>query len=78
MTTLTVTLTNVCAGGNHLTFSVTGDATATVYAVRDDLSSTLTDEEKRAFVEVIMKMAKMGRTLNQASTLLQAGVVVTV
>jgi hypothetical protein len=77
-TSETVTLTSVCAGGGHLVFTGTGAKSATVNAVLDDLTEPLTDEEMLAFVKVIVKMAKAGRTLSAAKTLLQAGVAVTV
>lgn len=76
--TLTLTLTGICAGGNHLTFSVTGDRTATVHLLRDDMSAAITDEEAEAFVKVLAKMAKAGRTVGQARALLQPGVTVTI
>jgi ABC-type transporter Mla subunit MlaD len=78
LSAVTVTLTAICSGGNHLTFTATGDATDTLIANLSDLSDPLTDQEKDAFVKVIAKLAKLGRTLNQAKTLLQAGVTVTV
>ena len=78
MTTLTITLENICAGGNHLTFGVSGDATGNVRTLLDDMLGPLTDDEKTAFVKIIAKMARAGRTAAQARTLLQAGVTVIV
>lgn len=78
MTTLTVTLSGVCAGGGHLTFTVTGAKVLTVPMNRDDLLEPLSREDAVAFCRVIAWMAKDGRTIAQARTLLQTGVTVTV
>lgn len=78
MTAVTVKLDAICSGGNHLTFGVTGDATATVHGVLENMLEPITDEEKVAFVKVLAKMAKAGRTLAQARAILEAGVTVTV
>lgn len=78
MATLTVTLTGQCAGGDHLTFAYSGAATGSIVGYRDDMTNALTDDEKRAFVAVLCKLAKIGRTNAQAVALLQAGVTVTV
>ena len=78
MSTITVTLTGICDGGSHLTFTVSGDRSATVNGMRDEMRETITEEEAQAFVKVIAKMAKAGRTVVQARNLLQAGVTVTV
>lgn len=78
MTTLTVTLPplGVCDGGHHLTLIVSGDYAATVALGRDQLDDPISADD--SFLVVICKMAKKGRTFNQAKTLLQAGVTVTV
>jgi len=78
MTTATITLTDICSGGNHLTFSVTGDVAATVRADIGDLTSQITDEDKIAFVKVLAKLAKMVRTNNQVRQLLQSGIAINV
>lgn len=73
-----VTLTAVCSGGNHLTITGSGAKALTVIVHMDDLSTPVTNDEAEAFVKVIAKLAKAGRTVAQAKTLLQAGVTVTV
>ena len=78
MSAVTVTLTGICAGGRHLTFTVTGDATLTQVIDLSILSESVTEEEAVAFLKCIGKLAKKGRTNAQARTLLQAGVTVTV
>lgn len=78
MTTITVTLGSICSGGNHLTMNITGAHTASVVMDIALVSAPLDQSEIEAFVKTIMKMAKGGRTLAQARTLLQAGVTVTI
>lgn len=78
MSAITVTLASICSGGGHLTFNVTGDATLTQTLDLSNLTDPIDDAEKAAFLKVICKLAKNGRTLAQARTLLQAGVTVTV
>ena len=78
MATVTVTLSNICAGGEHLTFTVTGDKTATVDTDISKVTGAITDEEIVAFVKGLIKIGKIGRTNAQLRTLFQAGVVVTV
>ena len=78
MASETITLTTVCAGGNHLVFTGTGAKEMTVPALLTDLTDPVTEEEAIAFAKVIAKLARAGRTLAQTKTLLQAGVTVTV
>ncbi len=78
MSAVTVTVTNVCSGGNHLTFAVTGDATGGTIMEVSDLIEPITANDVQSFIRVIARLAKMGRTANQAKTLLQAGIQVTV
>ena len=78
MSAITVTLTGICTGGNHLTFSITGDKVQTVPVNLSELSAPIDEQDVVAFCKVIARMAKNGRTIAQARTLLQAGVGVTV
>lgn len=78
MSAVTVSLTGVCAGGNHLTFSVTGDASRTQVLDLSVLSAPVDPAEVEAFLKVVCKLVKNGRTTAQARALLQAGVTVTV
>lgn len=78
MSTITVTLSGICAGGNHLTFIVSGDKSVTVKGMLGEMVEPISEDEAQAFVKVLAKMAKLGRTPTQARTLLQAGVVITV
>lgn len=78
MSAVTITLTSICAGGNHLTFTVTGDASRTQTLDASVLSEPASEKEVEAFLKLICKLAKNGRTPAQAKALLQAGVTVTV
>jgi hypothetical protein len=78
MAAVTVTLTGICGGGEHLTYVITGAKTMTVDGSLDDTQAPVTDDEARAFVKVLAKLAKAGRTLNQARNIMQNGVTVTV
>lgn len=78
MTTLTVTLSSICAGGGHLTFTISGARTATVPLTVADITEPITEEDVVSFCKVIARMAKAGRTVAQARSLLQAGVTVTI
>lgn len=78
MSAVTITLTGICSGGGHLTFTVTGDASRTQVLDLSTLTEPVMEQEIEAFLKLICKLAKMGRTPAQARTLLQAGVTVTV
>jgi hypothetical protein len=80
MTTATITLRSICAGGNHLTFGVTVDGQQEMRRVIDlaHAQEPLTEDDAQAFLKIVAKMAMRGRTINQARTLLQAGVTVVV
>ena len=77
MSTVTVRLTNICTGGNHLTFTVTGDAERTQTLDLSVLTEPVSEHEVEAVLKLICKLAKKGRTNAQARNLLQAGVTVT-
>lgn len=78
MTTINITLTSICSGGNHLTFTVSGAKDMTVPVELGDLTGPITDDDAQVFCKVVARMAKSGRTNNQARTLLQSGVTVTI
>ena len=78
MSAVTITLTGICSGGNHLTFAVTGDASRTQVLDLSVLTEAVSESEVDAFLKIVCKMAKKGRTLVQARNLLQAGVTVNV
>lgn len=78
MTTLTVTLASICPGGNHLGFAITGAKSAYIAVDLSDLTAQITDQDADIFCKVVARMAKSGRTMAQAKTLLQSGVTVIV
>jgi len=75
---VTITLAGVCSGGNHLRFTISGAASGTVDAELSDLTAPVTETEREAFIKVLVKLARSGRTLAQTRSLLQSGVTVTV
>lgn len=78
MSSVTIQLTNICSGGSHLTFSVTGDATLSSVLDISSISEPIDEQDIDAFLRVVVRMAKRGRTVAQARTLLQEGVEISV
>lgn len=78
MSTLTLTLVDQCTGGSHLQFVLSGDRSAQRVMDRSEIEEPLTDQDLEAFIRIITRMARAGRTLNQARTLLANGVTITV
>jgi hypothetical protein len=78
MATLTITRTVECAAQNHVTLSVTGDVTHTYNGTMVDLTGPITDDEKDAFIKLLIRFAKIGRTGAQVRTALTNGVTVTI
>jgi hypothetical protein len=74
---ITIKATAVCAGGDHITFDVSGAAARTVVLTRQDLMEALTEEDLDAFIKGVAKLAKVGKTLAQWRTAMQTGVTVT-
>lgn len=80
---ITVTLTDRCdnhgGAGEHLTFTTSGAKAMTLEADRSPLlNDAVTDEEAVAFIKVLVKLGKIGRTNAQVRTLFEAGVQVTI
>ena len=76
MASETVTLTAICAGGEHLTFTLTGARSATARTNLAEMTEAISDEDIMVFCRVIAKLARIGRTQNQARTFLQNGVTI--
>lgn len=74
MSTVTVTLTKTCSGGGHLTVVLTGDVSITRVIELRELTEPVDERDLIAFLGVLAKLARMGRTNTQARTLLQNGV----
>lgn len=78
MASVTITLTGACSGGNHLRFTASGAASGVIDAELHELTEPVTEAERVAFVKVVAKLARSGRTLAQAKSVLQTGVTVSV
>lgn len=78
MATLTLRITNVCAGGEHFTLTATGDVSYSCGYGVAEFTAPLTDAEKEAFLKVLVRFAKIGRTAQQVKNALIAGATVTV
>jgi hypothetical protein len=78
MAAVTTTLSAICGGGTHLTFTLSGASSATVPVLLSELSESLTPDELVTYVKCVAKLAKAGRTVAQARTLLEGGVTHTV
>lgn len=80
MATLTIKAQNFCAANNHFDLVATGDvAFAARYEV-GDFSRALTDDEKRIFLMMLVRFARIGRTNAQVVSALTSanGATVTV
>lgn len=76
MASETITLTSICSGGNHLTFTLTGAVNASVEVLMSEVNDSLTQDELIAICKGTAKLVKAGRTFAQARTILQNGVTV--
>ncbi len=78
MSSLTLTRTFECAAQNHITIAVTGDVTYTYRGTLEEITAPVTEEEKEAFIKVLMRVAKIGRTRAQIRNALTNGYTVTI
>jgi len=78
MASMNIQRTWECGSLNHVTLSVTGDVTHTYHGDMADLIAPITEDEKNAFIKVLIRFAKIGRTNAQVRTALTNGVVVTI
>lgn len=78
MASIILTRTAECAAQNHMDISVTGDVTYTFHGELEDILSPITDAEKDAFIKVLLRIAKIGRTKAQVRTALGNGYTVTI
>jgi len=78
MSAVIIQLTGICSGGNHLTFTASGDLSRSMVIDLNDLSAPITEQDAAAFIRVVARLAKLGRTNAQARALLQTGATVTV
>lgn len=74
---VTVQLSGQCGNGNHLQFSVTGDAGDRAYEMNvADLSQPVTEDDVRTFLRVLIKISKLTRTWGAVRSLFTAGVTI--
>ena len=78
MATMTLTRTVECDAQNHFTIAVTGDVSYTYHGTMADLTGPISDSEKEAFIKLLIRFAKIGRTNAQVRTALTNGVTVTI
>ena len=78
MSSITITRTSECANQNHVVLEVSGDVSYTYRGDMDALTSPVTEEEKEAFIKVLMKIAKIGRTRAQIRNGLTNGYVINI
>lgn len=76
MASLTLTLTDVCAGGEHLTITVTGARSGVWRTTRSELGDAVPTMEE--VCRMLMKLYSVGKTPLQVKTALQAGITITV
>lgn len=79
MATITLQKVYECAAGDHLRVIVSGDVQAQDFGIYlPDLAGQITEEEKQAFLKVLLRVAKIGRTQQQVKTALTNGYTVTI
>lgn len=78
MASITLTKSTECASQNHLIVAVTGDVSYTWHTDLDDISESITNDEKIAFLKVLLRIAKIGRTRAQVRTALTNGYTITI
>jgi hypothetical protein len=78
MASMTLTRTAECAAQNHITIEISGDVQHTYHGDMDELTAPVTEAEKDAFVKLLIRFAKIGRTRAQIRNALGNGVTVTI
>lgn len=78
MGTITVTKTRECADGTHLTISITGDYNGTFNFYAPDLMEPITNEDREAFLRVLLRLCKKGKTMAQVKNALNNGITVSI
>lgn len=77
MASITVTATSVCSGGEHITMTITGAKSGTVRIDASNLSAPITDDDVEAFVKILCRLCKAGKTVAQTKSAMTAGITVT-
>lgn len=79
MANITFTKVYECAAGDHLRLAITGDVPSQEIGVYlPDLAVAITEDEKQAFLKVLLRIAKIGRTQVQIKTALTNGYTITI
>lgn len=79
MASITLTKVYECSAGDHLRLAITGDVpTQNLNVYLPDLNSSITEEEKQAFLKILLRIGKIGRTQNQIKTALTNGYTITI
>jgi hypothetical protein len=79
MANITFTKVYECAAGDHLRLAITGDVPAQDIGIYlPDLTGSITDEEKQAFLKVLLRVARIGRTQTQIKNALTNGYTITI
>lgn len=78
MATVTLTLTDVCAGGGHFTLTLSGDVTGSKTMTLEEIRDLMQTVGREELAAAILRLAQHGRTNNQLRNLLTAGITVTV
>lgn len=79
MANITFTKVYECAAGDHLRLAITGDVPSQEIGIYlPDLTGSITDEEKQAFLKVLLRVARIGRTQTQIKTALTNGYTITI
>lgn len=79
MATITFQKVYECAAGDHLRLSVSGNVPAQDVGVYlPDLAGAISEDEKQAFLKVLLRVAKIGRTQQQLKTALTNGYTITI
>jgi hypothetical protein len=78
MASVTLTLTEECSGGNHLTLTMTGAVSGSrVYDITE-VQEIIDRVGREELAAAIIRLAKVGRTNSQLKAVLQAGITVTI
>jgi hypothetical protein len=77
VTTLTLTASAPCSGGEHFRLNVTGDFTRQFNLSVSDVIGPITDDQVQDAMLVLLRLYAKGKTRTQVRTGLAAGVVVT-
>lgn len=78
MGSITLTKTRECADGTHLTISITGDFTGTINFYAPDLMEPITNDDREAFLRVLLRLCKKGKTMAQVKNALNNGITVSI